>query len=216
MSLVLLFNRALSAAGVDEGITRPDENSREAALCRTWYDIVRDTVMGAAPWPSLRSYARLALVNERDPAMPWVPGQASPANLNLYQPPSDMLRPYHLQSFAPFRYEGGRISTNEAAPILYYLRRVSDTQQWDIDLLLAVTHGLASYVTGPLTGSSKKIEENYQIAQAKIEDARTFAANLQSEEYEVLPSWMQIRGYGEVGPTKFFYPYAAFNIETSR
>lgn len=214
-SLVDVWNRALSAAGGEDGIADPAENSREAALCRQWYPFVRDMVQGAAPWPSVTTYARLPRLAERDQTAVWVPGDPTPAFRFSFGTPELMLRPYHLQSYARFHYLAKTISTDEEFPILYYLARVSDPALWDHDLEIAITHMLAAYIAKPLSGRSQNLEENMQIAQMRTEDARALAANSQAQAQETLPDWLQVRGFGNLPVDKFFYPMGHLNLEAS-
>lgn len=215
-SLVDIWNRALSAAGGEDGVADPNENSREAALCRQWYPFVRDMVQGAAPWPSVTSYARLARIAERQPEAPWQPADPTPAFRFSFAVPELLLRPYHLQSYARFQFLRRTISTDEEFPILYFLARVTDPAQWDHDLEIAITHTLAAYVSKPLSGRSQTLEENLQIAQLRTEEARAMAANTQSHPQETLPDWLQTRGYGNLPVDKFFYPMGQINLEGSK
>ena len=70
----LLYNQALSLAGSKGQVTSATETSREALLCTTWYETVRDNVMKAAPWPSLMQDARLVEAAERNWGADWVSG----------------------------------------------------------------------------------------------------------------------------------------------
>ena len=145
MSLVDLYNRAISINGGAASISSPDENSREAALCRTWFTFIRDMVMGAAPWPSLKAYSRLARVGTRADSG-WEPGGPAPAFLYSYAEPAEMLRPLHMQSYNRFAWSGRLIHSSEETPILFYLRRESDLSLWDDDLLIAITYALAAQI----------------------------------------------------------------------
>lgn len=218
-ALVDIYNRALSACGVEIGVTEPEENSREAALCRLWYTTVRNNVLASAPWPSVRKCARLARIATRDPSGIWLPGDPSPKYLYAYAPPSDMLHPYYLDTFGRFDYgivgANRALSCNEPAPLLYYNARMEDTSLWEEGLTLAVIHTLATYLTTPLTGRGQLLEQNIQLAFMQIDAAQTSAANAMHEEHEVLPEWLQVRGYGNSGSERFFYPMQTLAVGAS-
>jgi hypothetical protein len=209
-ALVDIFNRALSACGAEIGITAPDENSREAALCRLWYPAVRDNVLAAAPWPSVRRYARLARLQERNFDAEWQTSDPSPRYRFAFALPSDLLQPYHLNSYRPFeialRGASRTLSADEEHPILYYNMRVEDTSAWEPNLSLAVVHTLATYIAIPLTGRSSRLQENAELAFMMIEDAQTAAANASSEIEETLPDWLQARGYANPMISRYYYP----------
>jgi hypothetical protein len=216
MAVVDVFNRALSACGVELGITDPDENSREAALCRLWYPIVRDNVQSAARWPSLRRYARLALAKERDFDEDWVSSDPAPSFRYRYAAPADLLLPYHLSTYERFEYFSRLISTNEPEAILYYNAKVENPAQWETGLELAVIHTLATYLAIPLTGRSSRLEENAQLAFVRIEEAQTLAANAENDYAETLPDWIQARGYANPTIEKYFYPLRELKLGVTK
>lgn len=208
--VVEIFNLALNACGVELGVTSPDENSREAALCRLWYPRVRDNVIGSARWPSARRTARLALLIQRDPSVMWEPGDPEPDYRYAHAVPADLIRPYYLETYARFSYallgEIRAIHSNTHAPLLHYNARVTDTSLWDQDLRLAVVHTLATYLAMPLTGNRERLNDNANLAFEFVEQAKTASANGEHEPEETLPEWLQVRGYGNPGAQRYFYP----------
>ena len=217
--LVNIFNRALSACGAEIGITAPDENTREAALCRLWLPVVRDNVIAAAPWPSVRKYARLAQLAERDFGEPWNSTAPTPRYRFAFAIPTDLLHPYHLQSYRPFEFalrgENRVISCDEEHPILYYNARVVDPGLWEPNLGLAIVHTLATYIATPLTGRSSRLQENAEMAMMMVERAQTQAANAEDRPSETLPEWIQVRGYANTQTQRYIYPMQALNVGAS-
>jgi hypothetical protein len=211
-----IFNRALSACGVESGISDPDENSREAAVCRLWYPVVRDNVLAAAPWPSVRKFTRLALSVERDINSPWQAGNPNPRYRFAYASPSDLLQPYHLQSYLPFSFDivgtSRAFSCNEENPIMHYNARVVDPSLWEPNLALAVVHTLATYISIPITGRDQRLMQNAELAFRMVEQAQTAAANSSDEKEENLPEWFQVRGYGDLPVSRFYYPMQSLSV----
>lgn len=212
--LVDIFNLALSACGSQASISDPDENSREAALCRLWYPETRDTIMASAPWPTVRRYARLARLQEREDD--WIAGNPSPEFRFSYAIPTNMLHPYRMDSWQRFDLgsvaSGRIISSNEEQPILLYNTRVTDTALWESGLRTAVLYGLAVNLAIPLTGRSQRLQENFQIATQQIENAQINAANSSQTQMEHLPDWLEARGYAYGGAEKFVYPFQTFAV----
>lgn len=212
-SKVELFNLALSACGADLGVSAPDEQSREADLCRLWYSTVLDMVISTAAWPSVRAYSRLALLTERDPDALWLPADPDPQWRYAYAVPSDLLHPYHLSTFERFEYSSARISANAEQPILYYNRRVDDPALWDQGLRDALIHMLAAKIARPLTGKSTIVQQNFELAQIAVQNAQGLAANSQEMPTESMPDWLQARGTTLLAPDKFIYPFQRLSVE---
>lgn len=217
---VEIFNLALNACGVEIGVTSPDENSREAALCRLWYPQVRDNVLASAPWSSVRKQSRLARLKTRNMSEPWAAGDPTPDYLFAYAVPSDLLRPYHLHRYLRFSFglvDGTRaISANEPDPILFYNARVTDSSQWESELRLAVIHTLATYLALPVSGSVERLQVNAQLAFDAVETAQTGAANEQNEQEETLPEWITTRGYGNPTSQRYYYPMQSLAVGAAK
>lgn len=212
--LVEIFNLALSACGSQSTISDPDENSREAALCRLWYPQTRDVIQASAPWPSVRRYQRLARLKETGDT--WIAGDPSPEFRFSYSTPTDMLHPYRMHSYQRFELSsiaaGRIISSDEEDPILLYNIRVNDNALWESGLRTAMIYGLAVNLAIPLTGRSQRLQENYQMAAEQIENAQVNAANSSQIQTDPLPDWLQARGYAYAGVEKFVYPFQTFAV----
>jgi hypothetical protein len=215
MSLVDIFNRALSACGSEVGVSDPGENSREAALCRLWYPQVRDNVLGSAPWACAKREARLARISERVPGA-WAAGQPRAGFAYAYAAPSDILQPLNLWSYARFDYgpvgATRALSCDEPAPILSYLYRAEDSALWEPELARAVTHTLATMICLPLTGSAQRLQQNAELAFGIVQEAKAQAANSSHMPEEALPVWITDRGYGNPTSARFYYPLQTLSI----
>lgn len=214
-SLTEVFNLALSACGSRGLVSNPDEQSREAALCRLWLPKTRDHILMTAPWPSARKYARLSLQHVREPAEPWVADDPAPGRARLFALPPDLLLPLHLQSFRHFEYQGGQISADEEFPILYYNARIESPADWDPQLSDAIIHYLAARIARPLTGKSSVVQEQFEIARLHIDAMITAVANMQEPRHESLPDWIAARGFAAPLQTRYHYPFAQLNAEAS-
>lgn len=213
-----IYNMACASIGADSNIATTDERSVEAEQCTIWYETVRDQVLGAAYWPSVRATARLALLATRDNDDSWVVGDPEPGWNYAYGRPADMLRPRYLTSYARFA-QGIRgtntpaIMTDQAEALLIYTKRQTAVNVWDADLALAISFHLAAHIALKLTGSRGKRSDAFQLAQEKVMTARVNSANEFPPNLDFAPSAMIARGYGDSGPTpRFLYPPAQLTL----
>jgi hypothetical protein len=212
-SVIELWNLALSAAGGRGTISSETETGREADLCRLWYPLIRDTVLKSASWPSIKSYARLALLSERSDNTDWVNTDPAPTWRYAYAAPANMLAPRYLASYSRFDVAllgtSNAIMTDETNAILHYLVRQTDVTRWDVGLTSAVVHSLAAALARPLSGKTTLAKDLKELATEVILLARTEMANESDDNFEQLASWHEARGY-ETLPvtTRFVWPYA--------
>lgn len=216
-SEVEVFNKALSAATTRSFVSATTEESREAEVCRTWYPTVRDQVLRAAWWPSTKKWARLGLLAERNFSNDWVIDDPGPQWKFAYALPSDMIAPRHVSTYGRFTTElyspasGNEVvalMTDEEDVILQYSKRQTNTKIWDASLDMAITFGLAAFITAPLTGKLELAQDNERKANDLIFRARENIANAQVEAYETVPDWIAARPYSDSPPrTRFLYPY---------
>lgn len=213
-----LFNLALNAIGGRSNIASPTEKSREASVCSLWYEVVRDQVFAAAPWPELTKIAALTVVDEYDGVSNWVSTNARPGYLFAYQMPTDSARPQYLTNFDRFlitSYTDSTqvLATNTENAILAYTAKNLNIQLWSPTLQLAMTYALASHIVMPLSGKVTRAKQMVDQANSIIAQAREVAANTSSEQFEMLPDWISARGYRPVrcnlnslGNDRFIYP----------
>lgn len=206
-----IFNEALSIAGGRVSISLPEENSREAELCRLWFPTIRDMVQRAAPWPSNKAFRRLAVVSMSEGQV-WDEGMPEPGFRYAYETPSDMLAPRYLTNFERFTVSidahGNKIiNTNSANAILCYSRRNEQIPSWDTSVSLAITHALGAAITMPLTGRRGAAAEALEFANQKIAEARQLEQNLGEGTLESVPDWIAARGYaGGYTQVRYMYP----------
>lgn len=213
-----IFNLALGAIGTRTSVSATTEQSREAEVCRQWYDLVRDTVLRAAWWPSVKRWQRLALLAERTNFnADWTRDDPGPQWTYAYALPSDMIAARHLSTYGRFAIElysptsdpeVKALMSDDPEAILQYSKRQEIVGQWDDSLKMAVVYGLAAYITMPLAGKFEVALRMQELANMHILRAREAVANEQVNQYEVIAPWHAARGYAEAPPrTQFLYPY---------
>jgi hypothetical protein len=212
---VSIYNLALNAVGTRSNIALPNEKSREAEVCRLWFGPVRDRVLRAAPWPSTKAWARLALRKERNDQESWVIDDPEPGFQFAYAPPIDMLAPRYLagyQRFSLSSYPGNKLAimTSQDAALLCYTKQQTVISLWDVSLQMAIVYGLASYIAMPLQGKAQRAQQAMNEANNLIISAREQAANDDVAQITTTPDWIAARGYSTgVMDTRYFYPSGA-------
>lgn len=208
---VSIFNLALNAVGARNNLSATTEKDRGAEVCRLWYPVVRDQVLRAAPWPSCKSFQRLALRKTRENEK-WVTGDPEPGYSYVYGSPSDMLYPRYLSDFSRFTISSypvdntSVVNTNSVEAILTYTRRNYQVSTWEASLQMGIVYGLAANIVMPLSGKPSRAQSLVQQANDLIMGAREQAANSDQERIETIPDWFVARGYANPRDDRFFYP----------
>lgn len=211
---VSLYNMALNAVGTRDDVSAPNEVSREAEVCRLWFEPARNQVLRAAPWPCALAFARLAVLAERDESVNWTPTDPNPGWHWAYAVPDDLLTPRFSSSYSPFDYgvygSVRAVMSNEEAMILAYTKKQTIIPLWDAGLYMAVAYALAAYIAMPLTGKQSTAKRSEDQANALILSAREASANDSETFLDTVPDWISARGYACPAPTRrFFFPYGA-------
>lgn len=192
-----IFNLALSAIGTRGRVDAPDEDTREAQICKLWYPVVRDTALRAANWPSCRAVTRLAL-HAAASSGDWVEGDPEPPWTYRYSLPVDFLYPRWIDDFSTFALCSYANTTmllaNAPEPILTYTRREINCGMWDPDLYRAIVLGLSAAIALPLHGKADRANVMMQDANNLIMQARANMANENSQEFDSIPDWLMARG----------------------
>lgn len=206
---VSIFNMALNAVGTRDDVAATNEVSREAEVCRLWFEPTRDQVLRAAPWPSAKAHERLAVLATRDETLAWQNTDPDPGFLFAYGVPSNMLTPRYSTSYARFSYSQWQdknvIMSNEEAMILCYTKRQTLVPLWDQALRMAIAHALAAYICMPLIGKAARAKNAQDNANALIMQAREQAANDDNDFLDTVPDWFVARGYAGSAPLARFY-----------
>jgi len=209
--LVTLYNLALSAIGTRARVAHPNETSREADICRLWYETVRDKILSAAPWGSCQASAALALKAQQDFADAWAAGDPEPPWIYQYTLPADHLYPRYLDSYETFRLGDAAgvpvLHTNAYAPVLTYTRKDVPASSWSADLWMAMIHGLAGFIAMPLHGKPSRAQSSLDLANRMILEARVQAGNENVTEFDSVPDWLLARGVtSSITPSRYIYP----------
>lgn len=144
-----ICNRALRKIGANRITSLTDPNSKSARACNELYADSRDALLRAHPWNFAMERVALA------------PMVATPAFGfdNYFQLPADFIRVAHMEDEEIYDYkvEGRKIATDIASVLnLVYIKRVTDTSQFDALFVDALASYLAWQLAETLTQSNTK------------------------------------------------------------
>lgn len=216
--LVGLFNLALSACGTRSSLSLPNENSREAEICNLHFPTVRDLVMCAAHWTSLKAAASLPLLASRNSNVEWTVGDPMPNWLYAYGLPPDYLHPRYINTFSPFEIgihgSSRALFSNASVTVLTYTRRLDVLQMLEPNLYHSIAYGLASAISLALHGKVSRAKLNIEQANQYISQARANDANKDFKMFESIPPWLAARGVTQPGAiSEFIYPHGPLLTE---
>lgn len=210
--LVTLYNLALSAVGTRSRISSPDEESREAQLCRQWYPTVRDIALRSAHWASCRHVTSLSIQAQTTEGTDWAEGDPEPPWLFRYNLPVDFLYPRWLVTYENFeltQFENViKLLSNAEEPVLVYTKRQDIPAAWDVDLYNSIVMALAGSIAMPLHGKTDRARNAMEEANIAITRARIQLANQNSLQQESIPDWLLARGVTQnFNWSQFIYQY---------
>jgi len=210
--LVTLYNLALSAVGTRGRVSSPDEDSREAQLCRQWYPTVRDIALRSAHWASCRSVTSLSIDAQITEGTDWTEGAPEPPWLFRYNLPVDFLYPRWFTSYENFEMtQSGnviKLLSNAEEPILVYTKRQEIPAAWDVDLYNAITMALAGSIAMPLHGKADRAKNAMEEANYAITRARIQQANQNMNPQDSVPDWLLARGVTQtISWSQFIYNF---------
>lgn len=158
LSELAICNLALIALGEDVVTSLDDARNKAARLCKAAFPMVRDAVTARVPWACARGRATLA-ADAVPPAFQWE---------QSYTLPADFLRLVDISqnAGAEWQVEGGKLLTNEAAPLpIRYIRRLDDPTLIDPQLAEAIGFALAGHIGPALTqneGATQRVLALYE------------------------------------------------------
>lgn len=169
----------------EQAITSIDDDSKNASHCKRFWDITVDTVLRLHPWNCATKEAELAELTET-PAFGFD---------HQYQLPADCLRVLSMEDsvYDKFIVEGKKLLTDETTCKIKYIKRITDTTEFDALLVDVIALSLAKRLAFPLAGSRQLVESLTQEFEAILQDAKTtdaMEANYEPEEYS---EWVDAR-----------------------
>lgn len=185
-SQVEICNMALANLGVTTFIAQMNERSKEAGVCRLFFDSVRDATLEAFDWGFARRRVRLALTSGS--VTNWAHVYAYPSDCIAARRiviPGDR-RPRANQRI-PFEVSGDGqkrliLSDVEAAELIYTMR-VEDPNLFSASFVAAMSAALSARIAMPLTVSTTISNNAIQLAGRAL-DAAVASDENQGQEDE--------------------------------
>jgi hypothetical protein len=204
-----IYNLAVAQLGVESSIGDRDEESREAELCRLFYDTVRRKLLAAAPWSFAKKSRRLTLISEAEDT--WADTMPEPEWAFAYQRPVDMVYPRFTSQYSRFILgnvgDQPAIMSGEENIILTYTFDAKNVALWSPWFVDAMYFGLAAHIARPLTGKRDLTGDLLNLANQHVLTAREIEGNADNQTLETLPPWLNARGAGgPVFPDRYIYP----------
>lgn len=184
-SEVEVVNMALRQIDIDSLLSLSD-TGKTARVCRTFWPVVRDTVMRSFYW---NFATKRDLLSEVLPAPAW-------GHAHSYPKPADMLRLIEINEDReiPWRIEGGFIVTDISSPIqVRYIRRELDVGLWDPDFITAVAARMALMLCRPLARDQQVKEDAKEHWQQAIQEAVSVDSTEQTPEIVDAVGWVEAR-----------------------
>jgi hypothetical protein len=180
LSVVDIFNQALTNLGKDPSVTSLTDASTEREALSSVYDTTRDHVLIGSDWAWASRYsAKLAALSDDNP---------QPHLTYWYKVPSDSLRIRKIEDtvirptrpivFIEFNDEvQGRVfATDMAEPIIRYTWMVQDPSLFDPGFVFSLAFLLASRVALTLTSNPRVQQGMFNAYRLSLADA---VANIQ-------------------------------------
>lgn len=157
-----IANRALSKLGSSRVSNVDTDNNTPAKTISYMWDSVRDAMLTAFPWNFAIKRVQIAA----DATAP------SWGYNNSYTLPSDFLALIEIKDMPDYRIEGGKILTNQRAPLyIKYIYRVEETGLYDSLFNEALATRLAYEACEQITQSNTKKQILAQEFRERISEA---------------------------------------------
>jgi hypothetical protein len=177
-----ICNMALQHIGSSEVIANIDERSKQALICRTFYDLALEATLRDFPWPFATKTIDLGLVEE-DPTIEWRYSYQYPTDCLDFRRIPNGVWPETVASRIPYRLVYGQsgtlIYTNQVDAEGEYTMRITDASRFPADFVIALSYRLADMIVpslskGDLARISDRILRKYDF---EISKARASAVN---------------------------------------
>lgn len=183
-SIVDLCNLALSHLGQGYVVNEITERTPHANLCNTYYPICRKELLDDIhQW----TFAVNTVALNQDAGYV--------GDRTAWVLPSDVIRPFQLESEQRFYIEGDYLFTDDPAPVLRYVRDVKDLARLPMKFKVALSYLLAARIAGALIQDTNK-----QVAMLQMyEVEKNGAINIDLQQHRIEPrpdfvgSMIQIR-----------------------
>ena len=176
MNSVEICNLSLMMLGMPT-ITSFDDNNQNAKMCKNFFPVVRDRALRDHNWSFATAYFTLQASTETSP---------EPDYPCVCPQPVDLIRVIEMEHGEPFLHVKNNILTRYAPIQVKYIRRVSETEDFDSLFAEAIQYLLASEIIMTNTRDAGLI----QLYRSEYERRLAVARSVDSSEnrFAIQPS----------------------------
>ena len=165
-SEVDICNSALNAVGASNIISLT-EDSKAGRICNQRYPFVRDNVFRAHPWNCLIN--RVELAQDTDtPAWEFAYQYTLPTAPYCLR----VLEMEGEENGIEYKIEGRKLITDEGTVKIRYLARVTDPNEYDVNLVETLAAAMAAEIAYPLVNRASLAAQMLEIYRLKLSEAR--------------------------------------------
>lgn len=203
-SVVGICNMALGNIGITQTIENIDDNNERARVCKLYYEATRDQVIRAMSPNFAQAFVALAVVT----------GDPPPGWAYQYRYPTDCLYAHQITDVNGSRVlalsctngtlnetvpqvpsipytvmsdqsgSGRIIATDQEDAVLWYVRRVTDTNDFDPEFVMAMAWALAANIAIPMKVNANVAQFAATQARSMLGEAATGTMSEQQERDE--------------------------------
>lgn len=181
-----ICNMALMKVGAKPPIVRRGEDSDNARLCNRFFDVVRDAVLRSHPWNCAIHRTTITALSDT-PDSDWTHQFQLPVNpwcLRILQVGEIADQPLD------WRVEGRRLLCDESSVKIVYVKRITDTNEFDALLLDAFVLKLAIKIAMPLAQKAELVTELVrELEEISLPEARSIDAQESAVRGFVAETW---------------------------
>lgn len=190
VSEVDICNMSLLKVGAKPKIESLVEDSDNARLCNQFYAPIRDATLRSHPW-NCAIHRRTLTSDVATPDSDWDYQFTLPANpycLRMLQVGTSEDQPIE------WRVEGRKLMCNESSTPIVYIKRITDTNEFDPLLVDAISVALAIKFAMPITGSQSLVDSLVkELELIVLPLARTIDGQESSGDAFITETWLGSR-----------------------
>ncbi|MBQ8809471.1 MAG: hypothetical protein IJZ69_04265 [Bacteroidales bacterium] len=157
-----------------------EDKSEEARMCSLYYDHLRRMLLRNYTWGFAKRVVQLALISKTMPGYEYVYAYPSEclAVRNIYNKDGASVKEYEREKYDIFVMDNGvvAIACDVEDAFIEYTHDVVDADTFSVDFVEALSRLIASNIAQSLTGSAAQAQEQYQLFQAMIANAKLASA----------------------------------------
>ena len=174
-----------------------EDKSEEARMCKLYYDHQRRLLLRNYTWGFARRVSVLSPLKKTVHGYDYVYAYPSEclAVRKIYNEQGASVKEYEKEKYDIFVMDNGvvAIACNVEDALIEYTYDVVDADTFSVDFVEALSRLIAYNIAQPLTGSSNMAQEQYQVFQAMIANAKLANANEREQKPHFPDDYISVR-----------------------